>query len=118
MFVIQRADTEYNDEITSISNGGNPIEIVKTKGEAIRKVAALQAQELSGLNVSQYAYDLGDVSVFTEEELDAKFREITEGNHGYRWEENIPKDLSQDELLRVSALFNLQFFSYVEVPVT
>lgn len=112
-YVIFERGFEYNDEIYSEpdSGGGTPKKVFFSKKEAIDEVNRLNASELKGCCLSNYAYDLSDICDISKlqsayEKFDWKFDdEYLE----------IPSNATSEQIDEIAKYIDIDFFDYQEV---
>lgn len=124
-YVVMSKGFEYNDEINYQTDGGFPQKIYFNIEDAKKEVQRLNLEKLKIENISDYAYDLGDILNVELQEFE-KFLEKVNENHGgketpkYLWQDNtyaIHSKATEDELEAFCKMISLVFYEYVEVEV-
>lgn len=123
-YVILQKGFEYNDEVYTEGEGGNPKIVCFSKEDARDKVEKLNFDEYKQRSLSEYTYDLEDVLDVDVEEYE-KFNESLVEKYGpivtsNRWDdtENIlhPKaDLEESK--KYSKMVSTSFYDVVETEV-
>jgi hypothetical protein len=123
-YVILQKGFEYNDEVYTESDGGNPKIIFFSKEDARAKVEQLNFDEYKQRSLSEYTYDIDDVLSVDVEEYESfneslveKYGPIVAAN---RWDdtENIlhPK-ANLEESKKYSEMVSTSFYDVVETEV-
>lgn len=123
-FIIMEMGDSYNDEITEILDTGNPVEVFNNETQAEKRRQELQFEKLRGLHIAEYAYDVEDLTrarigrssaKLSTEEIRSLLPFCNFPDDDFcDWE--IPTTLSNDELVKVDALFpGLRFYTVVGV---
>ena len=124
VYVILQKGFEYNDEVYTEGEGGNPKIVCFSKEDAKSKVEQLNFDEYKKRSLSEYTYDLEDVLSVDVEEYE-KFNESLVEKYGpiittNRWDddENIlhPK-ASVEESKEYCKMTTLSFYDVVETEV-
>lgn len=123
-YVILQKGFEYNDEVYTESDGGNPKIVCFSKEDARAKVEQLNFDEYKQRSLSEYTYDIEDVLSVDVEEYESfneslveKYGPIVAAN---RWDdtENIlhPK-ANLEESKKYSEMVSTSFYDVVETEV-
>ena len=123
-YVILQKGFEYNDEVYTESDGGNPKIVCFSKEDARDKVEQLNFDEYKQRSLSEYTYDIDDVLSVDVEEYESfneslveKYGPIVAAN---RWDdtENIlhPK-ANLEESKKYSEMVSTSFYDVVETEV-
>jgi len=120
--VIVKKGYEYDDNIYSESEGGNPELICFSKEDADKKVNELNKQEFKTTSLSYYSYDLEDILNVDVEEYENFNKSLTEKygkiNKKNSWDdsENILHPMANDE--ETEQYMDMVFLSFYEVKPT
>jgi len=123
-YVILQKGFEYNDEVYTEGEGGNPQIVCFSKEDAKIKVDKLNFEEYKKRSLTEYTYDLEDVLSVDVEDYE-KFNESLVEKYGpivttNRWDdtENIlhPK-ASVEESKKYCDMTTLSFYDVVETEV-
>ena len=123
-YVILQKGFEYNDEVYTEGEGGNPKIVCFSKEDAKSKVEQLNFDEYKKRSLSEYTYDLEDVLSVDVEEYE-KFNESLVEKYGpiittNRWDDDVnilnPKaDLEESK--KYSEMVSTSFYDVVETEV-
>ena len=123
-YVVMERGAEYNDEIMSPDEAGEPGTAYLDREEAARAAAAKNAEWYRENNILDYCYSLRDVSEHSKEELERRIAEILgrpyqmpyEGEASFASMEEplVDKPVTDEQMLRIADLFTLKFFYVAE----
>lgn len=123
-YVILRKGFEYDDNIYSETEGGNPNLIVFSKKEAEQKVYELNIKEYKECSLSDYSYDLEDsLNVEVEEynnfndSLNQKYGKPESKNRWYSTENTLHKMANEEECKKYDEMVNISFYEFVETDI-
>jgi hypothetical protein len=130
VYAVLEVAYEYNDETYSAgdSNGGFPEHIFLTKEAAQKYADKKNLEQMRGLNLAEYCYDIEDLIEYDwrkKENKEAKvkevsdwFRALSEDPEEFTLEDNynleIPTTASDEDIAKLYNLLNLEFFTVVE----
>lgn len=123
-YVILQKGFEYNDEVYTEGEGGNPQIVCFSKEDAKIKVDQLNFDEYKKRSLTEYTYDLEDVlKVDVEdyekfnESLVEKYGPIVATNRWYDTENILHPKASAEESKKYCDMTTLSFYDVVETEV-
>lgn len=123
-YVIVKKGFEYDDNIYSETEGGNPSLIVFSKEEADLKVKQLNIKEYKECSLSEYSYDLEDsLNVeFSEyekfnESLNEKYGKAESKNRWDSFENRLHPMANEEESEQYSKMVSISFYESVETDI-
>lgn len=123
-YVILKKGFEYDDNIYSESEGGNPSLIVFSKEDAKKKVNELNAKEYKQCSLNEYSYDLEDslsvdISEYDEfnESLNTKYGKPESKNRWESFENRLHPMANEEETNKYMSMVKLSFYEAVETDI-
>jgi hypothetical protein len=121
-YVVLRRGSEYNDEITSLHEGGDVEKVFVDKPRAEAYLDELFYEEFKdGFCFSEYCYSIEDIARgrYNSEEFLEKFKEIV-GEYADGDEEmyEIKKGISKEQAAALRKIFDLDLFYIEETEIT
>ncbi len=123
-YVVMERGAEYNDEITSPNEEGEPVTVFLDRAEAERAAAERDAAWHRSNNILDFCYTLREVTDLPTDTLERRISEIlgrpyhlpNEGQPTYSWSEQplVPEPVTDEQMLQIADLFKLKFFYVVE----
>ena len=113
-FVIMSIHYEYNDEVyhTTESDAGKPLKVFTDEAQAQKYADRLNVQELRGLEIGSYTYDLDDIQE-DPEAFEAWFKKFGVEVNDAKWNLTVPKEATDTDLLELYNMITLEFYTVV-----
>lgn len=123
-YVILKKGFEYDDQVYSPVDGGNPNLIVFSLEEAKIKVNELNSQEFKSCNLSDYCYELEDLLNVSlneyekfNESLNEKYGKPTSTNKWDNFENRLHPLANKEETIKYKDMVNFDFYEIVETSI-
>lgn len=113
-FVVVKNNDEYNDEIYTVHDGGQPVKVGISREVAQKYADQLNWENFSGLAIYDYCYGLEDILACSVEDLSSILRGVFPTAE-WDLDELVLPEMTLEQYKLIAPCFDLEFYSVKEI---